>query len=124
MVLNQVMRHEFDLDPDLIYLNSGTHSIVPRRVLDAVQRHQRHFERNPTANLFGVAERLWATQKGLAGFLGVRAEDLFLRANITEPIAEFILGVPLAEGEILTSDLEYGAIANICRFRAEQDSRP
>lgn len=118
------MRGEFDLDPGLIYLNSGSHSICPRPVVDALLREEREFERNPTFGLFSSKERLWVVQKELAGFLGASVHDLFLRQNVTQALNVFILGVPMpAGGEFVVSDLEYGAVVNICRYRAERDGR-
>lgn len=116
------MREEFDLEPGLLYLNSGTHSIVPRPVLEAVSRHRREYERNPTAGLIGAWERVWKVQERLASFVGADPRDLFLRANVTEAMNAFILGMPLPEdGEILLSDAEYGAIDNACLLRARRD---
>ena len=116
-------REEFDLDPGLIYLNSGTHSICPRRVTDAVIQHLRGCERNPTGNLVGIWEKLWSVQTSLGAFLGARPEDLFLCPNVTAAMNTFILGIPMpaGSGEILYSDAEYQAMINVCRFRAERD---
>ena len=116
------MRYEFDLDPNLIYLNSGTHSIAPREVLEAVTRYQREYELNPTLGLFQVWPKLWQIQKELGEFFRARPGDLFLRSSVTAVLNAFVLGIPLPSGsEILTTDLEYGAIANLCRFRCERD---
>ena len=116
------MRYEFDLDPNLIYLNSGTHSICPREVQEAVTRYQREFERNPTWGLYQVWPKIWQIQTELGDFFNAGPDDLFLRSSVTAVLNAFILGIPLQSGsEILTTDLEYGAVANICRFRSEQD---
>ncbi|MCM2277731.1 MAG: aminotransferase class V-fold PLP-dependent enzyme [Oligoflexia bacterium] len=116
------MRAHFDLDPKLIYLNSGTHSVCPRPVQDALTRYQKSFDRNPTLELFKTWGRLWEIQKELSSFFGADPHDLFLRPNVTAALNVFMLGIPLpARSEILTTDLEYGAIVNLCRFRAEQD---
>jgi isopenicillin-N epimerase len=124
----KAFRDEFDLDPKLIYLNSGTHSISPRRVTDAVVAALRACERNPTGSLVRIWETLWDIQQQLGAFLGARPEDLMLRPNVTSAMNDFILGVPLERGgiplergEILHSDAEYQAIVNICRYRAERD---
>ena len=115
-------RDEFDLDPGLIYLNSGSHSICPRLVIAAVEKYQREAEKNPTTGLFLAWERLWAVQKKIAEFFKADAQNLFLRANVTTVLNTFIMGIPLdGPGEILVTDLEYGAIVNACRYRAEQD---
>jgi len=116
------MREFFDLDPSLIYLNSGTHSICPRSVLEAVTRYQRDYERNPTQGLLQAWGRLWRVQLELAAFFHADAADLFLRPNVTAALNDFILSLPLSDKtEILYSDLEYGAIINVCRLRAERD---
>lgn len=116
------MREHFDLDPNLIYLNSGTHSLCPRVVLEAITADLRSYEKNPTLGIYNAWERLWNVQKKLAHFFQAQAEDLFLRSNITQVLNIFLQGIPLEpQSEILTSDQEYGAIFNIARFRAEQD---
>ncbi len=117
------LRDAFNLRPDIIYLNSGTHSICPRPVTEAVTRYQQDYEFNPTQGLLNAWPRIWEAQKALALFFGAKPDDLFLRPNVTEVMNAFILGAPLARGsEILVSDVEYGAIVNTCRFRALRDS--
>src|SRR5690348_16175777 len=109
-------RSEFDLDESLIYLNSGTQSICPRNVLEAVVRHLHAYERNPTDHLIHSWENLWKTQSELAEFLGARPQDLFLRPNVTLAMNSFVLGARLPhDGEILVSDTEYQAVVNVCR---------
>jgi isopenicillin-N epimerase len=118
------MRSEFDLAPSLIYLNAGTQSIAPRVVNEAVARHQRAYETNPTAGLVGSRDRIWRVQSRLARFFGGDPVDFFLRPNVTAALNQFILGAPLERGgEILATELEYGAIVNACRFRAEREGR-
>lgn len=117
-----MFRDEFDLDPELYYLNGGSHSICPREVLAGVQRRQKEFELNPTANLFGTWAELWKVQNSLAAFFGADPKDFFLRHNVTEAMNPFVLGMPLPKGaEILSTDLEYGAIVNLCQYRAKRD---
>jgi isopenicillin-N epimerase len=108
----------------MIYLNSGSHSITPKPILDAVQRYQREYELNPTDGLFGAYDRLWRAQCRVAGFFGADPKDVFLRSNVTEVINEFILGLDAkflpAGSAIAITDLEYGAIANLVRYRCER----
>ncbi|MFI5347440.1 MAG: aminotransferase class V-fold PLP-dependent enzyme [Elusimicrobiota bacterium] len=106
----------------MIYLNSGTHSLTPRPILDAIARYELEYEENPTAHLMRAWDRLWTAQKRLGTFLNADPKCLFLRQNVTEAMNAFILGVPLPMGsEILLSDMEYQAVENICRYRAERD---
>ena len=117
-----MFRDDFSLDENVLYLNSGTQSICPRSVLDAVVRNLRQYERNPTDQLIQSWARLWQVHQELGAFLGARPEDLFLRPNITSAMNAFILGAPLSpQSEILISDTEYGAIVNTCRYRVERD---
>jgi isopenicillin-N epimerase len=116
------LREEFELDPALAYLNWGTHSMVPLRVLDAIQRYQREYETNPTQGYLESFGRVWRVQEELAAWLRADPRDLFLRTNVSEAMNAFILGMVLEPGcEILATDLEYGAILAQCRFRAERD---
>lgn len=122
MALTDSIRKEFDLSPDYIFMNSGSSSIAPRVVRDEVKRLQDKAELNPTAALIYCWQEMWKAQKELAQFLHAQPGDLFLRNNISEAINNFVMGMPLPEGgEILYSDLEYGAVKNTCRFRAERD---
>jgi isopenicillin-N epimerase len=116
------MREYFQVNPEIIYLNSGTHSLVPQAVLKAQQNYQFEFEKNPTAGLFRAWGNLWQVQKQVASFFEADPKSLFLRTNVTQPLNEFILGMPLSPGsEILTTSQEYGAVHNICRFRCKRD---
>lgn len=109
----------FRPEPSLIYLNAGTLSRVPLPILDAKLEYLRAYEVNPTRSLFSTWGQLWKTQIRFASWLGVEAKDLFLRTNVTMALNDLILGFPLRGGdEILASDLEYGAIINICRLKA------
>lgn len=76
-------------------------------------------ERNPTYAVYRGPGQLWEAQSALAPFLGVSAEDLFLRSNITLAMSDFIFALELS-GEFLQTDVEYGAISQIYRARAEQ----
>lgn len=121
------MRQHFDLDSELIYLNSGTHSLCPRQVNEALSKYRTEYEANPTHGLFTNWGKLWEVQKDLASFFNARPTDLILRLNVTHALSDFILGAKLPPagggraGEILVSDLEYGAIVNQCRFRAQRE---
>ena len=112
----------FTQQEGLIYLNSGSHSRTPLEVLSAVEHYLREYEKNPTYSLLRASEKLWDVQTRVAEFFGAQPEDVFLRPNVTLPLNNFILDLKLPiHSEILTSDLEYGAIANLVRFRAERD---
>jgi isopenicillin-N epimerase len=105
-----------------IYLNSGSHSITPLRIISAVQRYQNEYEVNPTWNLFQAYGKLWRVQEKVAQFFGADPRSMFFRSNVTEVMNEFVQGMPLPSGaEIAITDLEYGAIVNLVQFRCERD---
>ncbi len=116
------MESYFTKDPNLLYFNSANLSICPDSVINAIVNYRLEFEQNPTEGLKTSWAKLWEVQASLALFLGADPKDLFLKTNMTEALNAFILGYPLIRGdEILVGELEYGAIANICRYRAERD---
>lgn len=115
-------RGAFDLNPDLVYLNSANLSMCPRQVLSKIHQYQIEFESNPTRGLNEASGHLWESQTSLAKFLETEPENLFLRPNVTSVLNTFILGLPLPKrSEILVGEFEYGAIVNICRRRCERD---
>ncbi len=119
------LHHHFrqSLIPGLCYLNAGTHSFSPDRVVEAREAAARDFDRNPTRGLFGAWERLWTIGSTLAHHFGAEPEGFFLRPNVTQALNDFILNAELnpKKNEILVTSQEYGAIVNTCRLRARRD---
>jgi isopenicillin-N epimerase len=112
----------FTQEPNLIYLNTGSLARTPTRVLDKVIAEFRLAELNPTKYLYDAWERMWTNQCALARMLKARPQDLYLRPNVTIAMNDFLMNIKIPPGaEILVSDLEYGAIVNICRRRTESD---
>lgn len=117
------MRNDFDIPNGDIYLNSGTFSRVPRTVLNSLHTHQLEYEKNPTFSLVNGWGKLWQVQKKIAAFFNTDPSNFFFRHNVTGALNDFIMGVELGTGDIAISDLEYGAIVNICKLRAQKDDR-
>ncbi|HPI40862.1 MAG TPA: aminotransferase class V-fold PLP-dependent enzyme [Pseudobdellovibrionaceae bacterium] len=112
----------FKKNSDVINLNSGTLSQSPTSVIEAKFKHFLNYEENTTLSLFTTWQKLWNVQKNFAQFLQANPQDLFFRHNVTEALNELILGVPMEAGEIAYTDLEYGAIINICRLKAQKEN--
>lgn len=105
----------------VIYLNSGTHSITAESVFKEKLRWEYHYEANPTLNLMNAWKDLWQSQSGLAKWLGLDADGFLLRRDITASINAAVMGFDFRNSaEIVTTDLEYGAVRNILRLRAER----
>jgi len=112
------IREQFLLDEQQIYLNAGTLSAMPRTVLDAVVRHLRHEEANPTrhVSLRWQGDAWQALHVALADYLGATAEGLILHVNATEALNQALFGFPWQAGdELLVGHMEYGAIVNAGR---------
>lgn len=113
------MRDLFRYPKDLIYLNSGSVALSPTSVLERVQKEKEILENNPTEGLFGAWPKMWQVQKDLAEFFKADPRHLYLRSNVTYVMNDFIMALKLPPGsEILTSDIEYGAIVKICQHKA------
>ena len=108
---------------DYIHLNAGTLSKVPIPVRNRLRFHEEEYDRNPTKALFLSYERFWRIQQLLAQYFGAQAEDLILRPNITQALNVFLMGIPLEEGEFLSTSHEYGAVSNIVKLRAQREGR-
>lgn len=113
------MRHLFNYPQDIVYMNSGSMALSPTIVREKIQREKDKMESNPTDALFGAWGRMWEQQKSLAQFFKADPRHLFLRANVTIVLNDLIMALKLPAGsEILTSDIEYGAIVKICQHKA------
>lgn len=106
----------FVQDSSFAHLNAGTRTRVPLEVLDFMAAEYRESEKNPTKAMFVGYDRLWATQKRLAAFLGAEARHIFLRSNVTAAFNDFLFALPaLPQGEVVATGWEYGGILGAAR---------
>ena len=122
MTFGRAMLQHWLLDPDDVYLNHGTVGAPPRRVLQKQQALRDEVERHPSRfmlrELAGEMPMPWRSESRLreaigivAGFVGVRPEDLVFVPNVTTGINAVLGSVPLANGdEMVVTDLAYGAV--------------
>lgn len=106
-----------------INFNAGTIACTPLAVMDRIEHYQRELERNPPGGWLQVWGRIWEAQKCLAAYFHARPQDMFLRPNVTAACNDFILGVDLPAGNLVTTNLEYGAVINIQRLRCAREGR-
>jgi isopenicillin-N epimerase len=117
------MKHLFNLDPDIHFLNHGSFGACPRPVFEAYQGWQRGLERQPVEFLGRRVDGLLAESRAaLAVFLGADADDIVYFPNPTtalnmvarslaNPSLAARSGAILRPGdEVLTTDHEYGAL--------------
>ncbi len=105
-------RADFQLDPDLVFLNHGSFGAVPLAVQHAYEGLQREMERNPVEWLQRRApDLLGAARARLARFVGAGADDVVFFPNPTTAVNMVARNLRLAPGdEVVTTDHEYGAM--------------
>ncbi len=135
------MRHLYNLDPAIHFLNHGSFGACPKPVFDSYQRWQAAIERQPVEFLGRRVTGLLAESRAmLAGYLNVAADDPVYFSNPTTAlnmVAHALIrrGTPargwrLGPGdEILTTNHEYGALDRtweyVCReVGAQYTQRP
>lgn len=110
------------LDPEIDFLNHGSFGSCPLAVLEEQNELRMLLEREPIRFLDNELEqRVDAARGVLAEFLGGRAEDLVFVPNATAGVNAVVRSLDFGPGdELLTTDHEYNACANVLRFVAER----
>lgn len=106
------LRDQFNLRPDIAHLNHGSFGACPKPIFQDYQKWQLALETDPVQ--FFVKDgpvHLKRSREALGSFVGCEADDLVFTMNPSYAINIIAKGFDLKEGdEILTTDLEYGAI--------------
>ena len=118
------LKQEFLLDPEIIFLNHGSFGATPRPVFDSYQKWQRELEKQPVAFLGRQAGNLLSSARAcLAEYLGTRRDNLVFVTNVTEAINIVARSLALKPGdEVLSTDMEYGAIDRTWRFLTQKQA--
>lgn len=118
----KLIRGQFILDPDWIFLNFGGLGSCPLPVLNALLDFTKVEESAPSA---GHDEKPWQEVKEkLARALGktCRKEDLGLIGGATEGVNVIVNGLPLKRGdEVITSTHEHVAVHSALLNRMQRD---
>jgi len=107
----EVLRKQFLLDDQAVFLNHGSYGACPRPVWETYTGWQRQLERQPV-EFFRHHEALLASDRtSLAAMVNVQPDDLSYVVNATSGINVIARSFPLGPGdEILSTGLEYGAL--------------
>ena len=116
------LRARWALDPSVKYLNHGSFGATPRDVFAFQGELRARMERNPMQFLLADWDRLHdAARAALGAFLGASADDLAVVPNATAGVNAAVRAFALGPGdELLVTDHEYNACANILRDAAER----
>ncbi|UPT69527.1 MAG: aminotransferase class V-fold PLP-dependent enzyme [Flavobacterium sp. JAD_PAG50586_2] len=112
------MKSQFQLDPNITFLNHGSFGACPKPIFEEFQRFQSELESDPVEFIQRKQPKyLKIARESLANFVGCQAEDLFFTANPTFAINVIMRSLQLNEGdEILSTNHEYGAMDRTWNF--------
>jgi isopenicillin-N epimerase len=106
------LREQFLLDPDVVFLNHGSYGACPKPVFEVYQALQRELERQPVEFLGRRSDALLDEARARLGdYVNAAPDDLDFVPNATSGLNVVARSLALQPGdEILTTDLEYGAL--------------
>ena len=119
-----MLREQFLLDPDVVFLNHGSFGACPAPVFEAYQRFQRELERQPVEFLAlerRFPELLETARTRLAKHVGAVYGDLAFTPNASSALNAVARSLELGPGdEVLLGDAEYGGMELLWRHVAER----
>jgi len=117
-----LFKNDFLLDGELSFLNFGSFGACPKPVFEEYQHWQRKLEASPVQFItkFGL-EALAESREALGKYLGASARDLVFVTNPSYAGNAIVRALPIAVGEeVLTTNLEYGAMDRTWDYYAEK----
>jgi isopenicillin-N epimerase len=107
----------WSLDPRALHLNHGSYGAVPRRTQHVAGALREEMEANPLAWFRRLPERLAASRRRLAEYLGADPDGFALVPNASAGVTVALSAVPITPGQrIVLTDHAYGAV----RYAAER----
>jgi len=112
----------FLLRKDITFLNHGSFGACPRPVFEVYQAWQRELERQPVEFIGRRLRGLLAEARAsLADFVGTDANNVAYVPNVTWAINAVANSLALQlDDEVLTTDLEYGAVDRTWRYHCDR----
>lgn len=111
----------FLLRPDITFLNFGSFGASPRPVFEKYQWWQLQLEYEPVQHIATRGPVLMReSRQALGNYVGADADDVVFTRNPTQAFNTVIKNLNLQAGdEILTTDLEYGAMDRTWNYYAK-----
>jgi isopenicillin-N epimerase len=116
--MNNELRSQFLLDPNITFLNFGSFGACPKPVFEDYQRWQLELEREPVQFITANGLRyLKESREALAAYVHCHSDDLVYVPNPSHAVNIIAKSLKLEAGdEILTTDIEYGACDKTWNF--------
>ena len=121
-VMDKMLRDQFLLDPDIVFLNHGSFGACPRKVFEVYQAWQRQLELQPVQFLgLELDNYLYQSRHKLGEYIHTSADNLVYIPNATHGVNIVARSLHLQQGdEILTTNQEYGACNFTWQFVCEK----
>jgi len=116
------IRSQFLLDPEIIYMNTGTEGSMPRTVLNNLLTYSRRFTQNPYEAIVFDEELMLRQEYNcecVGTMMGATLDELTLTTNTTDGLHLAVHGLDFEAGdEILTTLHEHDALLSpLCVLR-------
>ena len=121
-VMDKMLRDQFLLDPDIVFLNHGSFGACPRTVFEVYQAWQMQLELQPVQFLgLELDNYLYQSRHKLGEYIHTSADNLVYIPNATHGVNIVARSLHLQQGdEILTTNQEYGACNFTWQFVCEK----
>lgn len=118
----KTIKDQFLLNAEVAYLNHGSFGACPRPIFENYQYWQRMLESEPVQFITKVMpEALLTAKEALATYIGCDPGDFFFTQNPTTAVNQIVKSLNFKAGdEILTTNLEYGAIDKTFEFYSKK----
>lgn len=117
------LRSLFLLNPEITFLNFGSFGACPKPVFERYGTYQCDLERDPVQFITITGPQLLKkSREALGAYIGCHADDLVYVPNPTYAINCVAKSLQMGRGdEILSTDLEYGAMDRTWKYYAEKN---
>ncbi|QDU60982.1 Isopenicillin N epimerase [Planctomycetes bacterium Pan216] len=115
-------RSRLCMEPGVVYLNTGSYSVLPRPVAEKLADWREHLARAPLDFYWRrVPDTIQEARRAFAGYLGADPLALVFFANVTQALNAAASSLSLPPGSrIAMSDHEYGAMQFMWRELAKR----
>ncbi|HMD49739.1 MAG TPA: aminotransferase class V-fold PLP-dependent enzyme, partial [Bryobacteraceae bacterium] len=118
-----LVKRQFPLDENLIYLNAANVCPASRPVMDRYWEYLRDFQSNPSFQNRAKYEALHERLRGKIGaLLGVSADEIAMTRNTSESNSIIVQGLDLKAGdEIISNDQNHASNDDSWKVRAKRE---